>query len=103
MPALNGAEICRLLRKSEREDWNTLPVIMLTAHAGEEEEIVCLQAGANDFVTKPVSRQILAARIQTQFRLSALTDELRKQNDELNRWRTAQEADLAAAQATQRR
>ena len=36
---------------------------MLTAHAGEAEEIRCLQAGANDYVTKPVSRDILAARI----------------------------------------
>jgi phosphoserine phosphatase RsbU/P len=101
MPALNGAEVCHRLRGSEREDWRTLPVVMITGHAGEEEEIACLEAGANDFVTKPVSREILAARIQTQLRLRVLTDELRQQNDELNRWRTAQEADLAAAQATQ--
>ena len=101
MPALNGAEICHRLRTSDNEDWRNLPVIMLTAHAGEEEEIACLQAGANDFVTKPVSREILGARIQTQLRLRALTDELRQQNDELNRWRVAHEADLAAAQATQ--
>lgn len=102
MPGLNGAEVCHRLRTSEHEDLRTLPVIMLTAHAGEEEELRCLQAGANDFVTKPVSREILAARIQTQLRLRSLSDELRRQNDELARWRTAQEADLAAAQATQR-
>jgi sigma-B regulation protein RsbU (phosphoserine phosphatase) len=102
MPGLNGAEVCHRLRTSEREDLRLLPVIMLTAHAGEAEEICCLQAGANDFVTKPVSREILAARIQTQLRLRALSDELRWQNDELARWRVAQEADLAAAQATQR-
>lgn len=101
MPGLNGAEVCHQLRASEREDLRTLPVIMLTAHAGEAEEIRCLEAGANDFVTKPVSREILAARIQTQLRLRVLTDELRQQNDELGRWRLAQEADLAAAQATQ--
>lgn len=101
MPALNGAEICHRLRTSENEDWRNLPIIMLTAHAGEEEEIACLEAGANDFVTKPVSRDILAARIQTQLRLRALTDTLRQHNDELNRWRTAHEADLDAAQATQ--
>ncbi len=101
MPALNGAEVCRHLRASESEFLRDLPVIMLTAHAGEQEEIACLEAGANDFVTKPVSREILAARIQTQLRLRALTMELRQQNDELARWRVAQEADLAAAQATQ--
>jgi sigma-B regulation protein RsbU (phosphoserine phosphatase) len=102
MPDLNGAEVCQELRASENEALRDLPVIMLTAHAGEQEEIVCLEAGANDFVTKPVSREILAARIQTQLRLRALTVELRQHNDELGRWRTAQEADLVAAQATQR-
>jgi DNA-binding response OmpR family regulator len=101
MPHLNGAEICRRLRASDREDLQALPVIMLTAHAGEAEEISCLQAGANDFVTKPVSRDILAARIRTQLRLRSLSDELRGQNEELARWRTEHEADLAAAHATQ--
>ncbi len=102
MPGLNGAEVCHRVRTHAREDLRSLPVIMLTAHAGEAEEIGCLQAGANDFVTKPVSREILTARIQTQLRLGALSDELRWRNEELARWRTAQEADLAAAQATQR-
>jgi sigma-B regulation protein RsbU (phosphoserine phosphatase) len=102
MPGLDGAQVCQQLRSSDRDDWRTLPVIMLTAHAGEAEEINCLQAGANDFVTKPVSREALAARIQTHLRLRALSDELRQQNEVLARWRVAQEADLAAAQATQR-
>jgi sigma-B regulation protein RsbU (phosphoserine phosphatase) len=101
MPRSNGAEVCRQLRGSDREDLRTLPVIMLTAHAGEEEEISCLQAGANDFVTKPVSRDVLAARIRTQLRLRTMADELRQRNEELARWRADHEADLAAAHATQ--
>jgi len=101
MPSLDGAEICRRLRASGREDLKALPVIMLTAHAGEAEEIDCLHAGANDFVTKPVSRDILAARIHTQLRLRSLSHVLRQQNEELARWRAVQEADLAAARATQ--
>ena len=101
MPLLNGAEICQRLRASTCEHLQSLPVIMLTAHTGEAEELSCLHAGANDFVTKPVSRDILAARIHTQLRLRSMSDELRQQNDELARWRTAQEADLAAARATQ--
>ena len=101
MPQLNGAEICHRLRTSDREDLRALPVIMLTAHTGEAEEISCLQAGANDFVTKPVSRDVLAARIRTQLRVRLMGDELRRQNDELGRWRTEHEADLAAAHATQ--
>lgn len=101
MPHSNGAEVCQRLRDSDREDLQMLPVIMLTAHAGEEEEIRCLQAGANDFVTKPVSRDVLAARIRTQLRLRTMADELRQRNDELGRWRAEHEADLAAAHATQ--
>jgi len=101
MPKLDGVQTCRELRASEREDLKTLPVIMLTAYTGETEELTCLQAGANDFVTKPVSRQILAARIHTQLRLRSMSDELRHQNEELARWRVIQEADLAAARATQ--
>ncbi|HSI16054.1 MAG TPA: SpoIIE family protein phosphatase [Chthoniobacter sp.] len=101
MPQSNGAEVCHRLRSSDREDLQTLPVIMLTAHSGEAEEIGCLHAGANDFVTKPVSRDVLAARIHTQLRLRTMADELRQRNDELGRWRTEHEADLAAAHATQ--
>jgi sigma-B regulation protein RsbU (phosphoserine phosphatase) len=101
MPRLTGAEVCHLLRTSERTDLQGLPVIMLTAHGGEAEEIRCLQAGANDFVTKPVSRDILAARIHTQLRLRSMADELLIQNAELARWRTEHEADIAAAHAAQ--
>jgi sigma-B regulation protein RsbU (phosphoserine phosphatase) len=101
MPHLNGAEVCHRLRHSDSEAARALPVIMLTAHTGEEEEIGCLQAGANDFVTKPVSRDVLAARIRTQLRLRMMGDALRAQNEELATWRSAHQADLAAAHATQ--
>ncbi len=101
MPGLDGAELCRRLRSSEREAVRLLPVIMLTGHTGEAEEVAALAAGVNDFVTKPVSREVLIARIETQLRLGALSDELRRQNAELARWREAQEADLASARATQ--
>src|SRR5436305_4281915 len=74
---------------------------MLSAHTDEAEEISCLQAGANDFVTKPVPRDILTARIHTQLRLRSMANELRQRNEELGRWRTEHEADLAAAHATQ--
>ena len=101
MPGLDGAEVCRRLRASDRTALQQLPVIMLTAHTGEADEIACLTAGANDFVTKPVSRAVLVARIETQLRLAALSDELRAQNREMARWREAQEADLAVARTTQ--
>lgn len=94
MPGLNGAEVCAWIRASTITVIKELPVIMFTAHTAETEEIGCLEAGANDFVTKPVSLSILQARIQTQLRLRAYALELEK-------WREAREADLQSARATQ--
>ncbi len=101
MPELNGAEWCAALRSMPGES-ATIPVIMLTAYSGEREEIACLDAGANDFVSKPVSLAVLRARIETQLRLSALNSQLQQQNSALEQWRVERERDLEAAQLTQR-
>ena len=65
MPEFNGAEFCELIRKHRDPAIADIPIILLTAHAGEEHEVKCLEAGANDFVTKPVNSAILRARIET--------------------------------------
>ena len=72
MPGLTGAEVCQRLRAHENTDIAELPVIMLTGMGGEEQEVFCLQAGASDFVTKPINTAVLKARIDTQIRLSNL-------------------------------
>ena len=102
MPEMDGAEICARLRAHPVPGLADLPIILLTGHAGEDEEVRCLQAGANDFVTKPVSVAVLEARIQTQLRVRALRAELQVRNAELERWQREQEADLEAARVTQR-
>ncbi|MEO7318104.1 MAG: SpoIIE family protein phosphatase [Chthoniobacteraceae bacterium] len=102
LPGMNGAEVCTRLRHHQREEVRNIPVVMLTAHDGEREEVACLAAGANDFISKPIGRAALAARIATQLRLRALNETLRLQNEELERWRAAQIADLDAAQLVQR-
>jgi len=101
MPGLDGAEVCARLRADPRPEVSGLPVLMLTAHCAESDELRCLESGASDFVNKPVSRSILVARIRTQLRLRLLSEKLRLQNEEMARWRAAQEADLNAAKATQ--
>ena len=102
MPEMDGAEICARVRAHPAPALADLPIILLTGHAGEDEEVRCLQAGANDFVTKPVSVAVLEARIQTQLRVRALRAELQVRNAELERWQREQEADLEAARVTQR-
>jgi sigma-B regulation protein RsbU (phosphoserine phosphatase) len=101
MPGTNGAEVLRRLRSDLQHAVAQVPAIMLTAHGSEESEVSCLQAGADDFVTKPVNAAVLRARIETQLRLSSMRQQLEKQNEELERWRHDLERDLAAARLTQ--
>lgn len=101
MPGLNGAEVLRRLRSDQDPTVAQIPAIMLTAHGSQQSEVSCLQAGADDFVTKPVNASVLRARIETQLRLRSMRRQLEQQNDELEKWRRDLELDLAAAQLTQ--
>ncbi len=101
MPGLNGAELLKRLRADHDPLIAQIPAIMLTGHGGEESEVLCLEAGANDFVTKPINLPILSARIETQLRLRSMRAQLQRQNDELEAWRRNLEQDLAAARLTQ--
>src|SRR6266496_827859 len=101
MPGLNGAEVLKQLRSDEHQSIAQVPTIMLTAHGSEDSEVSFLQAGADDFVTKPVNAAVLRARIETQLRLRSMRRQLERQNDELEQWRRDLERDLAAARLTQ--
>jgi phosphoserine phosphatase RsbU/P len=101
MPGANGAEVLQQLRSDQQPAVAQVPTIMLTGHGSEESEINCLQAGADDFVTKPVNAAVLRARIETQLRLRSMRRQLERQNDELEQWRRDLERDLAAARLTQ--
>lgn len=101
MPRLNGAEVLERLRADSNPAIAQLPAIMLTGHGGAESEVLCLEAGADDFVTKPINPAVLRARIETQLRLRLMRGQLQQQNDELEAWRHNLERDLAAARLTQ--
>jgi len=101
MPGLDGAEVLKQLRSDSDPDVAHIPAIMLTGHGGEESEVLCLEAGADDFVTKPINTAVLRARIETQLRLRAMRRQLQHQNEELEEWRRNLERDLAAARLTQ--
>ena len=98
---LNGAEVCERVRAHADPSVAQLPIIMLTGMGGEEQEVFCLQAGANDFVAKPVNPAVLKARIDTQLRLSTLRHQLEDRNQALADWRSELERDLEAARLTQ--
>jgi sigma-B regulation protein RsbU (phosphoserine phosphatase) len=101
MPDLDGAELVRRLRADKNRTIAQIPVIMLTGHSDEQSEVLCLEAGADDFVTKPINTTVLRARIETHVRLRLMRDQLRTQNEELEAWRHNLERDLAAARLTQ--
>ena len=61
MPVMTGAEVLAALRADDATA--DLPVIMLTARAGEDDVVRSLRAGANDYITKPFIPQELAVRI----------------------------------------
>jgi len=62
MPGLSGLEVARHLRS--QTETASIPIIMLTANGDEKHELEGLDAGADDYVTKPFSMQVLLARIQ---------------------------------------
>lgn len=66
LPVLGGLEVCRLLR--QRATTARVPIIMLTARTSESDRVVGLDAGADDYVTKPFSLRELAARVRAVLR-----------------------------------
>ena len=64
MPGMDGFEVLRELRSQERGDKH-LPVMMLTARAEDADQVRGLEEGADDYVTKPFSPIVLAARVRT--------------------------------------
>jgi two-component system cell cycle response regulator len=75
MPELDGYETCRRLKASERT--LHIPVVMITALSEPGERVQGLEAGADDFLTKPVDYDTLLARVKSLVRLKRLLDEWR--------------------------
>jgi diguanylate cyclase (GGDEF)-like protein len=75
MPGLDGYEVCRRLKAGDAT--RDIPVIFVTAHHDEEAETRGLDAGAVDFISKPISPRIVRARVKTQITLKRQSDMLR--------------------------
>lgn len=63
LPDFDGVEVCRRLR-----EWSAMPIIVLSAVGDEDEKVRALEAGADDYVTKPFGPRELVARLQATLR-----------------------------------
>lgn len=70
LPGLDGLQVCRLLRT----DSQSLPILMLTARDDSHDQVLGLEMGADDYVTKPCDPRVLLARVRTLLRRSSLTE-----------------------------
>ena len=91
MPGLDGYEVCRRLRADEATAF--LPVVMITA-SGEQEKRRAIEAGADDFVTKPFDQAELLARVRSLLRVKHYHDEVEAFNRGLRRFLPPQVAEL---------
>lgn len=90
MPGMSGYEVCRSLRADPATA--ALPVILVTALDPNEERVKGLEAGADDFLSKPVNQPELIARVRSLLRIKTLHDEVQAQAEELARWNRELEA-----------
>ncbi len=74
MPGMDGYAVCRELKKSPRTEG--IPIIFITSLNSPEDETRALEAGAVDFITKPVNRSVVKARVKTHLTLKRQSDML---------------------------
>ena len=83
MPEMDGYEVCRRLREDPAT--TVLPVVMVTA-SGSEQRVAAIEAGADDFISKPLDQAELLARIRSLLRIKQYHDKIEAQAAELKRW-----------------
>src|SRR5437016_10932053 len=74
MPFLSGMDLCRRLKS--HPDTRLVPVVLITGLSATADRVAGIEAGADDFLTKPVDREQLLARVRSLLKQKAYTDEL---------------------------
>jgi adenylate cyclase len=93
MPKLDGVEVCRRLKRELGGPF--VPVILVTAKVDSKDVVAGLDAGADEYLTKPVDQAALVARVRSMLRIKSLHDEVRQQAAELAAWNRTLEQRVA--------
>jgi class 3 adenylate cyclase len=93
MPGLSGYDVCRAIRADPA--YAMLPLVLVTALDPAQERVKGLEAGADDFLSKPVNQAELMARVRSLLRIKTLYDEVQRQKAELQIWNTTLERRVA--------
>ena len=76
MPEMDGYEVCKAIKAQKR--LSNIPVIFLTALEDDSAQVKALKGGGSDYITKPIKREVLEARIHNHLKLKRINDELEK-------------------------
>lgn len=93
MPAMNGYEVCRQIRANPQT--RLLPVVMVTSLDPAEERVKGIEAGADDFLSRPVNHEELFARVRSLLRIEQLHTQVTEQAAQLAEWQKKQELEAA--------
>jgi class 3 adenylate cyclase len=94
MPKVDGFQVCRRLKEDAALPFT--PIIMVTAMSDAKDAVTGLDAGADEYLAKPVDHQALVARVRSMLRIKALHDTVQAQAAELARWNATLEQRVAA-------
>jgi adenylate cyclase len=84
MPKLDGFEVCRRLKNDPAMSF--IPIILVTARAASQDVVAGLDAGADEYLTKPIDQAALVARVRSMLRVKALHDQVQAQAADLATW-----------------
>jgi adenylate cyclase len=90
MPGLTGYDVCRAIRSDS--SLAMLPVVMVTALEAREERVKGIEAGADDFLSKPINAPELLARVRSLLRIRRLYEMVQRQAEQLAAWNRTLEA-----------
>jgi PleD family two-component response regulator len=89
MPGIDGYEVCKKIKCQERT--NYIPVVMVTSLDSKSAKIVANADGADDFITKPIDKRELLARVKSLIKVKSLHDQLRNKDREIKELRSINE------------